>query len=116
MLNTIAECTKELVRIDKELSRLNLERRHVLAVQSLLRGNPSPTYELREDTMQARVIKLIRENPGISGQEVRKRIPEMAENKNKRNSTHVLSNLRVSGRIENRGGRGLAASWYVKEN
>jgi hypothetical protein len=110
MLNTISECNQEIRRIDSELARLNLERRHVIEVMNMLVGQKSqgiPAY-----TRIDQIRQVIKANPGIDGKSVQKALPDQYT---PRQVTFTLSDMRKRGMIENRGGHAQGARWYIKE-
>ena len=121
MLESIEDCDVELVRLDKELARLNLERDHVVAVRDLyemqsaletiseeMSNQPLPlsTYPLYSE-----IITIIRDNPGLNGVGVRENLVTDME---PRKLSYTLRAMREKGYIENRGGQGRSGSWYVK--
>ena len=110
MLNTLAECSKELTRIDAEIARLTLERNHVLAVRDFLGKKRNGFISPKQ--MKAQILEIITANPGIDGQNVREALPD---NPLPRTVTFQMSDLRKAGKIENRGARGRGARWYIKE-
>lgn len=107
MLNTIEECNEELERIDLEIAQLKLERKYVSDVMHLL------TPKISTDGLSSKIFEIIKENPGISG----KGIKTMLDSKHTtRQITNSISNLRLfHKKVENRGGRGMAARYYVKK-
>jgi len=120
-LESIEDCDVELVRLDKELARLNLERDHVVAVRDLyemqsaletiseeMSNQPLPlsTYPLYSE-----IITIIRDNPGPNGVGVRENLVTDME---PRKLSYTLRAMREKGYIENRGGQGRSGSWYVK--
>jgi len=121
LLESIEDCDVELVRLDKELARLNLERDHVVAVRDLyemqsaletiseeMSNQPLPlsTYPLYSE-----IITIIRDNPGLNGVGVRENLVTDME---PRKLSYTLRAMREKGYIENRGGQGRSGSWYVK--
>jgi hypothetical protein len=111
MLNTIAECNKEIRRIDSELARLNLERRHVHEVMNMLISQSSQSIPAW--TRKDQILEVIRQNPGIDGKSVRKALPDYYT---PRQITFSMSDMRKKGLLENRGTHGQGARWYIKES
>lgn len=113
MINTIEECDSELMRIDSEFKRLQLERDHILNVRKLL--GQQPTIRLIKPLTE-RIIDVLTANPGINTVTIHSALNDRALNT--RQISFTLANLRKDGRVENRGsrgGRGRTAQWYVVE-
>jgi hypothetical protein len=113
MLNTISECNEELSKLDSELARLKLERQHVLAVRRLLENHKGTSLISRRG-LKGEIYKIVAENPGIDGIGVREILND--DSLTPRQVTWNMSDMRRTGKLENRGGRGRAARWYIKEN
>jgi hypothetical protein len=108
MLNTYEECTAELNRIESEMARLKLEEKHILAVIDLLSKGST-----REVPLSHEIFEIVKNNPGFTGRQIKGALKEHATT---RELTDALTHLRrYTKTIENRGGRGQAARWYIKE-
>lgn len=113
MLDTIAECNRELEKIDSELKRLKLNRQHVIKIRELLIEDEN---EIRLNwTMIDKVYQVVRDNSGIDGQSIKKILDEQSNNFTARQITYTLADMRKSGRVENRGSSGRGGRWYIKE-
>jgi hypothetical protein len=112
MLNTIADCNREIRRIDSELARLRLERRHIVEIMNLLVGQNQKNQDIPAYTRKDQILQVIKAHPGIDGKSVRKALPDQYS---PRQITFSMSDMRKKGLIENRGSHGLGARWYIKE-
>jgi len=120
-LESIEDCDVELVRLDKELARLNLERDHVVAVRDLYEMQSALQTISEEMSNQplprpmspkyAEIYQIIENNPGLNGVAVRENLVTDME---PRQLSYILREMRVKGHIENRGGQGRSSSWYIK--
>ena len=111
MIKTIDECDQELMQIDSEFKRLELERAHILKVRAFLEHQP--TIRLRK-TLTERILEILTANPGLNTLTIHEALNE--EGLSRRQVSFTLANLRKTGRVDNRGGgRGHMAVWYVKE-
>lgn len=123
MLDTIEKCNAELDRLDLELERLRLARRRVKATVTLLTEIEGKRVN-RSSPLTHQVYEIVKDNPGISGQgikvQLRTRFEAVHTTKQISSALAGLSRKQPNGtqeaRIENRGGRGLAAQWYVIED
>jgi uncharacterized protein (UPF0147 family) len=118
MLNTISECNEELSKLNSELERIKLERNHVLAVRELLRKQDLretiPSNIRQTASLQSKVLEIVRAEPGINMRGV---LDILSEGHTPRQITTALTALRrEQNQIENRGGRGQGARWYIKED
>lgn len=111
MLRTVAEC-------DKALELLEMERKHILEVRKFLKENGPQVFIPRRQrkSNRNRVLQIVKDNPGIDGQAVRKILQDEGFDVSKRQAQSSLSNLAAAGEIENQGKHGLGARWYIKEN
>src|SRR4051794_19829582 len=101
MLDTIEECDKELEEINLTLRRLFWKRRQILARREYLGGKkltPRSAY------INEKVFMIIEDNPGLNGRDIVKLITPPLK---KRQIDSSLGNLKLNGRIENRGKHGL---------
>jgi len=109
MLDTIEECDKELEEINLTLRRLFWKRRQILARREYLGGKkltPRSAY------INEKVFMIIEDNPGLNGRDIVKLITPPLK---KRQIDSSLGNLKLNGRIENRGKHGLGARWYTTD-
>lgn len=111
MLNTIEACNEALSKVDLELERLNLERKHILAVRELL-GKKKGTMISRRIVKQ-RLREIVAENPGIDGITIREILDD--NSLTPRQVTFIMSDMRRKGEIVNRGSHARGARWYVEE-
>lgn len=113
MINTIDECDQELIRIDFEFNRLELERNHILKVRKFLEHQPTIRFKT---PLTQRILEIVTANPGLNAITIREALND--ETIPTRKVSFTLANLSKSGRVENRGsrgGRGRMAKWYAKE-
>lgn len=109
-VDIIAVYNKRLDELYIELRKLNTERRHILEILKVLEAD---SYQSMTPEVTKELLEIITKNPGIDLQEIQTRLTKKY---NPRHLTGRLSDMRRSGVIENRGGRGMGANWYVKES
>jgi hypothetical protein len=109
MLDTIEECDKELEEITLTLRRLFWKRRQILARREFLGGKKLTP---RSSYINEKTFEIIKHNPGLNGRDIAKLITPPLK---KRQMDSSISNLRLNGRIENRGKHGLGARWYTTD-
>lgn len=127
MLKTISECNRELEKIDSDMVRLELEKKHVLEIRELLKEQSFTRKEPEERKLRADrgfehlrsekqcLINIITDNPGIDGRRIFGICSTFFGLTDTRKITFWLSDLRRQDYIENQGKRGLGARWYIKE-
>src|SRR4051812_15077326 len=116
LLRTIDECDTRLAQIDREVQRLELERRHVTETRDLLVkfGEPEETADPGRPmpALQAKIYEIIRENPGLNSRQIRS---FMVQDPGAAKVTKRLSYMTEKNYVRNLGGTGLSGKWYIVE-
>lgn len=114
-MKSVKECDERLAKIKIEMKCLKLEQVYVLKNRNLLLGleKHTPLSTNPNSKLPSQILEVIKTNPGINGRDTKLKLN--IDGYSSRQLTDAFSNLRKSSRIVNRGGRGLAARWYIKE-